>query len=133
MSASIPFNGRKAGNMTKHLMVMAAVAGAVTLAAAVPAMAKSVCIRSYDIDHTAIPDDNTILFYMRGHKVFKANLINRCVGLRINSHGFSYSPTDPGTDELCSNLLTIRLNDTAQPCLVGEITPLEMPAAKASP
>jgi hypothetical protein len=114
-------------------MTMAALAGAVTLTAALPAMAKSVCIRSYDIDHTETPDDNTILFYMRGHKLFKANLINRCVGLRLNTHGFSYSPTDPGSDEICSNLLTIRLNDSGQPCLVGEITPVEMPPAKTSP
>jgi hypothetical protein len=117
--------------MMKHLM-LAAVAAA-PLIAALPAMAKPVCIRSYDIDHTSIPDDNTILFHMRsGHQVFKANLINRCVGLRLNTHGFSYSPTDPGSEEICSNLLTIRLNDTGQPCLVGDITLVE-PAAPPAP
>jgi len=117
--------------MMKHLMWAAA--AAISLTAALPAMAKSVCIRSYDIDHTSIPDDNTILFHMRsGHQVYKANLINRCVGLKLNSRGFSYSPTDPGTDEICSNLLTIRLNDTGQPCLVGDIT-LVAPAAPPAP
>ena len=110
--------------MTRHLTLTAALLGAVTLTATLPAVAegKSVCIPSYQIDHTSIPDDNTILFHMRGHKTYKADLINRCVGLKINTRGFTYSPTDPGSDEICSNLLTIRLNDTGQTCLVGDIT-----------
>jgi len=114
--------------MTRHLILTAALFGAVSLTVALPAMAKSVCIPSYQIDHTSTPDDNTILFHMRGHKVWKANLINRCVGLKNNTEGFTYSPTDPGSDQICANLLTIRLNDTGQTCLVGDITPVE-PAA----
>jgi hypothetical protein len=94
--------------------------------------AKSVCIPAYQIDHTDTPDDWTILFHMRNHKVWKAALINQCVGLKINSRGFTYTPTDPGSDEICSNLLTIRLNDTGQTCLVGAITPVEPAAAKGS-
>jgi hypothetical protein len=86
---------------------------------------KMVCIRAYDIDHTEIPDDSTILFFMHGHKVWKNTLTARCVGLRINTRGFTYSPTDPGTDEICSNLQTIRVNDTGQICLLGEFTPIE--------
>ncbi len=115
--------------------MMGAIAGAISLAAALPASAaggdspKSVCLPSYQIDHTETPDDQTILFHMRNHKVWKAALINRCVGLKINTRGFTYSPTDPGSDEICSNLLTIRLNDTGQTCLVGAITPVE-PVAK---
>ncbi len=88
-----------------------------------PAGGKSVCIRSYDIDHTEIPDDSTIIFHMRGHKAWKNTLIDRCVGLRLNTRGFTYSPTDPGTDEICSNLQTIRVNDTGQVCLLGAFTP----------
>lgn len=87
--------------------------------------AKSVCIRAYEIDHTEIPDDSTILFYMRGHKIWKNTLINRCVGLRTATSGFTYSPTDPATDEICSNLQTIRVNDTGQVCLLGAFTPVE--------
>ncbi len=104
---------------------------AVQVAAAGGDAAKSVCIASYQIDHTETPDDSTILFHMRNHKVWKAALINRCVGLKINSRGFTYEATDPGSDEICSNLLTIRLNDTGQVCLVGAITPVE-PAAAGS-
>ncbi len=115
-------------------MMTAALLGAVATTAALPAMAaKSVCIPSYQIDHTTTPDDNTIMFFMRGHKVYKANLINRCVGLKINSRGFTYTATDPGSDEICSNLMTIRLNDTGETCLVGEITPVDLPVSKTTP
>jgi hypothetical protein len=117
--------------MTRHLTLTAALFGAVALTAALPAVAagKSVCFPTYQIDHTSIPDDNTILFHMRGHKVYKADVINRCVGLSINSRGFTYSPTIPGSNEICANLLTIRLNDTGQTCLIGDITLMETPAA----
>lgn len=86
---------------------------------------KQVCIRAYDIDHTEIPNDSTIIFHMRYHQIWKNTLINRCVGLKNNITGFTYSPTDPGTDEMCSNLQTIRLNDTGQVCLLGAFTPVE--------
>jgi len=120
--------------MTRHSTLTAALFGAVALTAALPAMAdgKSVCFPSYLIDHTSIPNDQTILFHMRGHQVYKANVINKCVGLSINSRGFSYSPTIPGSNEICSNLLTIRLNDTGQTCLIGDIALIE-PAAPAAP
>ena len=115
--------------MTRHMTLTATLFGAAALTAALPAAAdRPVCFPSYQIDHTSIPDDNTILFHMRGHKVYNADLINRCVGLRINSRGFTYSPTIPGSDEICSNLLTIRLNDTGQTCLIGTITPVEKSA-----
>jgi hypothetical protein len=116
--------------MTRYLTLTAALFGAVAATASLPALAagKSVCIPTYQIDHTEVPNDNTIMFYMRGHKVYKADLINKCVGLSINSRGFTYSPTIPGSNEICSNLLTIRLNDTGQTCLVGDITPVEKAA-----
>jgi hypothetical protein len=119
--------------MTRHSTLTAALFGAVALAVALPAMAdgKSVCFPSYQIDHTSIPNDQTILFHMRGHKIYKADVINRCVGLSINSRGFTYSPTIPGSNEICSNLLTIRLNDTGQTCLIGDIALVE-PAAPAA-
>ena len=116
--------------MTRYLTLTAALLGSVAATASLPALAdgKPVCIPAYQIDHTEVPNDNTILFYMRGHKLYKADIINKCVGLSINNRGFTYSPTDPGSDEICSNLLTIRLNDTGQTCLVGDITPVEKAA-----
>ena len=116
--------------------MIAAAAGAVLVTCGLPALAqdapKSVCIPAYQIDHSTTPDDFTILFYMRNHKVWKATMINQCVGLKINTRGYVYEPTDPGSDEICSNLLTIRLNDTGQTCLIGDIA-LVAPAAPAAP
>jgi hypothetical protein len=113
--------------MTRYLTLTAALFGAMGAAASLPALAeggKSFCFPSYWIDHTEVPNDQTILFYMRGHKLYKADVINKCVGLSINTHGFTYEPTIPGSNEICSNLLTIHLNDTGQTCLVGNITPI---------
>jgi hypothetical protein len=109
-------------------------AAAAVLVSSLPALAeeashKSVCIRTMDIDHTEIPDDSTILFYMHHHKVWKNTLISRCVALKNNTRGFTYSPTIPGSNEICSNLFTIRVNDTGETCLPGEFTPVE-PAPK---
>ncbi len=109
-------------------------AAAVALVSSLPVMAdeaahKSVCIRSMDIDHTEIPNDTTILFYMRHHQVWKNTLVARCTTLKNNTRGFTYSPTIPGSNEICSNLFTIRVNDTGETCLPGEFTPVE-PAPK---
>jgi hypothetical protein len=79
-----------------------------------------VCLQSYRIDHTEIPNDSTILFHMRDHTTYRAHLINGCVGLQNDTSGFTYEPI-PGSDEICANLLTIRLNTTHQVCLVGAI------------
>jgi len=120
----------------KRFTKLCAAAGAMILLAgpaAVTAAAKSVCFPAYQIDHTEEPDDSTILFHMRNHKIYKASLINRCVGLKINTRGFTYEATDPGSDEICANLLTIKLNDTGEHCLVGDITLIEPPAKPAAP
>jgi hypothetical protein len=114
----------------KHALSLSLFAAAVALSPALPALAdKAVCIRTMDIDHTEIPDDSTILFYMRHHKIWKNTLVSRCVALKNNSRGFTYSPTIPGSNEICSNLFTIRVNDTGETCLPGEFTPVE-PAPK---
>ena len=114
----------------KHALSLSLFAAAVALAPSLPAFAdQPVCIRTMDIDHTEIPDDSTILFYMRHHKIWKNTLVSRCVALKNNSRGFTYSPTIPGSNEICSNLFTIRVNDTGEVCLPGVFTPVE-PAPK---
>jgi hypothetical protein len=86
--------------------------------------ATSVCIRAMDIDRTETPDDSTILFYMRGHKVWKNTLTSPCFGLRMNTRGFTYRPI-PGSNEICDNLQTIRVNETGAVCLLGAFSPVE--------
>ena len=88
------------------------------------ASAPPICIRSYDIFRTDIPDDSTILFIMRNRTVYKNALPFACVGLRLDTRGFTYEPTDPATDEICSNLVTIRTNTTGSVCQLGAFTQL---------
>src|ERR1700752_930075 len=84
---------------------------------------KVVCLRSYEINHTKVVDDQTILFYMRGNKGWENTLISRCPTLRNNTRGFTYAPL-PATNEICSNLFTIRVNDSGEVCLPGVFTPV---------
>jgi hypothetical protein len=85
-------------------------------------LARALCIQAYNIDHTDIKDDSTILFHMRDGTTYENDLPQRCVGLKAAPNGFTYSPTNPGTDELCDNLDQFRVNDgtgTGQVCLFG--------------
>ena len=97
-----------------------AMALAALCAAGAAQAAPPVCVASYRIDHTDVPDDSTILFTMRDHSVYRAHLVNRCVGLALDPRGFTYEPI-PGNNEICENLLTIRLNTYGGVCLVGKI------------
>ena len=94
------------------------------LLASAPALAAAAamndtCINDYDILSTERPDDFTILFNMRHHIVYKNTLPSRCFGLRNEAAGFTYQPTVPGTQELCSNQMTIKLNTFGSFCLLG--------------
>jgi hypothetical protein len=92
------------------------------------ASAGSICIASYNIDHTDIPNDSTIIFTMRDHTVYKNALTYPCTGLRLDNRGYTYEPTDPGTDTICSNLVTIRLNTYGNVCQLGTFTKVSGPA-----
>ena len=80
---------------------------------------ENVCIRDDDVDHTNIVDDQTILFVMRNHTVYRNRLQAKCYGLKHDPEGFTYQPTDPGARELCSNSQPIRTNTFHQTCLLG--------------
>ena len=87
---------------------------------ALAAPGNTTCIREPEIVSTTRPDDTTILFQMRNHSVWKNTLASRCFGLKAEPDGFTYQPTDPGTEELCSNQVTIRLNSLHSFCLLGD-------------
>ena len=88
------------------------------------AQAAPICLRSYQIYRTEVPDDSTILFVMDDRSVYRNTLTAPCFGLRLDTRGFTYEPTDPGTDEVCSNLVTIRTNTTGNYCQLGAFTRL---------
>ena len=89
----------------------------------------SICLRDGDIDHTRVVDDQTILFFMHGQTVYRNRLDRRCVGLRNDSRGFSYEPTDPGSNSICSNLVIITTNTDHNVCSLGAFERLERPPA----
>lgn len=82
------------------------------------------CIRTAWIDHTKAPDDRTILFYMKDHKVWMTRLSTVCPELRFN--GFIYMPTPP--DQICGNLQTIRVIRSGSVCMMGPLEPYTPPA-----
>lgn len=112
----------------KSIAIAAVIAGlAVSPAAAgetAPAKPakKSLCLRVRDIDHTHVVDKNTILFYMRGGKIWKNTLLQPCPGLMW--HGFT-EVTHDGT--ICSNMHRIQILVTGQVCLLGRFTPYTPP------
>lgn len=89
--------------------------------------ARDACISDRDIDHTEIVNDTTMLFHMRDHRVWKNTLPVRCFGLKNEPGGFSYMPTVSGTEDLCSNQVTIRLNTMRSICQLGNFTPVTRP------
>ncbi len=102
--------------------------GPATQASATP-QPPSICLASYNIDHTDIPDDSNILFTMRDHTVYRNHLDQPCFGLRNDTRGYTYEPTVPGSDEICSNLVIIHLNTFHSVCALGPFTKISPPAA----
>lgn len=107
-------------------------AAAIAASAALPAQASPVCLQTILIDHTTVKDPKTILFHMKGGKVWRNTLINACPGLLF--HGFVMDIRG-GNDEVCSNEQTISVLKTHETCMMGEFTPYvppeKAPAAKS--
>ena len=114
--------------LTTIPVLLVLVASLATVAAAQPApsqgaaAANGVCIREPDIVSETRPDDFTIIFKMRHNLVYKNTLPARCFGLKSEPAGFTYQPTDPGTAELCSRQVTIRLNSLQSVCQLGNFS-----------
>ena len=85
-----------------------------------PAIAQqSVCIEGYNIQDTDRPNNTTIVFHMKDGSTYVNHTVGTCAGLAADPEGFTFSPTDPGNDEYCSNLVTIKLNTFKSECLLG--------------
>lgn len=82
-----------------------------------------VCLNTQNIDHTQTPDNRTILFYMRGGKIWKNTLLNECMGLTFD--GFAYVATPPS--QICGNMQTIRVIRTGTVCMLGPFEPYTPP------
>jgi hypothetical protein len=97
------------------LMIVMAVAGAARAAEEQPAR---VCLRPSDISNTTIIDDSTILFRMKGGKIWKNELEGKCFGLKIEG-GFSYEVRG---DAICGNQQPIKVLRSMTHCMLGAFT-----------
>ncbi|MBU6442896.1 MAG: hypothetical protein KGR48_03205 [Alphaproteobacteria bacterium] len=82
-----------------------------------------VCLWTYMIDHTHTVDAKTLLFYMKGGKIWKNTLQNRCPSLTF--HGFAYITRD---GQICSNQQVIYVLQTHEVCMLGTFEPYTPPA-----
>jgi hypothetical protein len=113
-------------------VILALVTGAPALAGAgakAPAQRQAgarSCISIPHIDHTEILDDSTILFHMKGGKIWKNSLPHKCFSLKFED-GFSYATS---LSELCNTdiIHVIRQGTT---CGLGDFVPYDAKAEKA--
>jgi hypothetical protein len=91
------------------------------------------CISLNDIDRTSVVDDNTILFYSRGHDVYRNDLPHSCPELR-NEQRFMYRVA---LTQLCSNDTITVLQDAGfgfmpgPTCGLGKFAPITNDEAEA--
>ena len=101
---------------------------AACLATAMVTRAGATCIQTSNIDHIERPSDKAVTFYLRSGEVYRNDLPQRCFGLQTGINGITYTPTIPGSNQLCDNLGTFKLNDTPgadRTCLWGAFTRLK--------
>ena len=109
------------------LAALAAIASLSTTAAFADATAtKGVCLTSYQVDHTKIVDDSTIIFYMKNGKAWKNTLPHKCNGLKF-ANGFSYNQSND--NQICANLEMITVINQGTTCGLGEFEPFTPPAS----
>src|SRR5689334_15368214 len=85
----------------------------------VPAFGAPVCLYTYRIENTTVPNARTILFHMKDGSVWRNTLRNACPDLRFR--GFVY--VDRGSlYKICANLDTVRVIDTGEACMLGPFT-----------
>ncbi len=83
---------------------------------------KSQCLFVPDIRETQIIDDNTVIYHMRDHSQYRVNMQVRCFGLKNEPDGYTFIQDSLGTEQLCANQATIRLNSLRSICQLGDFT-----------
>ena len=85
--------------------------------------AGTVCLDMDHIDHTSVVDGRTILFYVKGGKVWKNTLPKECPSLKFE-RAFSQEIT---TGQVCANKQMIRVLRTNVRCSLGDFSPYTPP------
>ena len=90
--------------------------------------ANSVCLEAGSIDHTVVVDDQTILYYMHGQKIWKNTLHTPCSGLK-----FERAFSEDIRGQVCANAQMIQVFQTGTRCMLGDFTPYTPPAKTSAP
>jgi hypothetical protein len=112
-------------NLVTSSALAALLFAAVTQASAQPAAPRpaNVCINARDIQRTETPDDRTILFHMRGGKIWRNTLKSACPMLKISP----FTEVLHSGDLVCANQQFIRITLTGDQCVLGDFTPVAAP------
>ena len=86
-----------------------------------PATPRPVCLNVSNIQRTETPDDRTIIFHMRGGKVWRNDLKTVCPMLKTSP----FTQVLRAGDLMCANQQTIRVTLTGSDCQLGDFTPVE--------
>jgi hypothetical protein len=95
--------------------VVMALAGLVL--AAVPAMAKQVCIDSRDIVSSKSDDGKTMVFKMKDGTTLVNHLQGSCPDLKFNGYAWSLRS---GDTQVCENSQSLRVLRSMQICTLGK-------------
>ena len=106
--------------MRKLALVLAA---AVFSSSALPALATPICLDTYRVDTTTVPDDSHIVFRLIDGSKWENTLKRTCPGLKSNR--FAYEPA-AGRD-ICENVQTIRVLEQGNACVLGGFTKIAPP------
>lgn len=113
--------------MKKIRFAVACLFSGAVLAVAPPVFAQNAptCIESQLIDHTSVVDTRTVLFHMRGGKIWQNDLPTACAGLKL--HGFVVRGQD---SQICSGS-GITLIESGSVCVLGKFTAAVPPVKNA--
>ncbi|HEX2589949.1 MAG TPA: hypothetical protein VHL34_00530 [Rhizomicrobium sp.] len=104
--------------MRKLALVLAA---SVLASAVSPALAGPLCLDTYRVDTTKVPDDSHIVFRLVDGSEWQNTLPRKCPGLKSNR--FSYEP-GAGRD-ICENVQIIKVLEQGNACTLGGFTKIK--------
>lgn len=81
--------------------------------------AAPVCLDTYRIQNTTVPNARTIIFHMKDGSAWRNALKNACPDLRF--WGFVYVDRS-GMNEICDNQAAVKVIHSGEICLLGSFT-----------
>lgn len=91
------------------------------------------CVTTVSIDRTDIIDDQTIIFFMRGKRIFRNYLPRKCPGLAREDR-FSYQTTNSRLCDIDTITVLEQFGSRLQPgftCALGEFHPIAIEEVEA--